>query len=237
MTEREWLTSTEPTPMLKFLRMKEKEGRLRQFALGCCYRIWHLLPDEGKLLLEMVDRFADGQVTRNQRDTAVAAFRAVHGRYGADTPILRAVYRSKNMSIDALAADIVAGDAAVAAGNAADGTARSAIYAAAYAAECAMQAVLLRCIIGNPFRPVVLDRAWLTPTVVALAYAAYDNRSFPAGVLESTRLAILSDALEEVGCTCTAILNHLRGPQTHVRGCWVVDLLLGKDDIRPVYPC
>ena len=42
------------------------------------------------------------------------------------------------------------------------------------------------------------------------------------------RLAVLSDALEEAGCAEARLLDHLRGPSPHVRGCWAVDLLLGK---------
>jgi hypothetical protein len=64
--------------------------------------------------------------------------------------------------------------------------------------------------------------------VVALAQAAYDQRELPAGHLDRARLAILADALEEAGCTDQTILGHLRGPGPHVRGCWAVDLILGK---------
>jgi len=54
-----------------------------------------------------------------------------------------------------------------------------------------------------------------------MAQMIYENRSF--GIL-----AILADALEEAGCADTDILDHLRGPGPHVRGCWAVDLILGK---------
>jgi hypothetical protein len=91
------------------------------------------------------------------------------------------------------------------------------------------QCGLLRDIIGNPFRPVGLDPAWQTSSVLALANAAYDDRTLPAGTLEPARLAVLADALEEAGCQDADILNHLRQPGEHVRGCWVVDLLLGKE--------
>ncbi len=93
--------------------------------------------------------------------------------------------------------------------------------------ECA-QCDLLRCIFGNPFQPVTLDAACLTRTVVSLAEAASDERSLPAGTLDNDRLAVLADALEDAGCTDPAIIDHLRGPGPHVRGCHVVDMLLGK---------
>ena len=94
--------------------------------------------------------------------------------------------------------------------------------------ERAAQAALLRDIFGNPFRPVTPDPAWRSPQVVGLAQAAYDQRGLPAGTLDLARLAILADALEEAGCTDRTILGHLRGAGPHVRGCWAVDLLLGK---------
>src|SRR5262249_29434874 len=87
---------------------------------------------------------------------------------------------------------------------------------------------LLRDIIGNPFRPVALDPAWRTPTVTALATAAYEERQLPAGTLDPQRLAILADALEDAGCAKDQILNHLRSPSPHVRGCWPLDLLLAR---------
>ena len=61
-----------------------------------------------------------------------------------------------------------------------------------------------------------------------LAEAAYTARSLPQGELDPARLAVLADALEDAGCTDADILGHLRGPGPHVRGCWVIDLLLGK---------
>ena len=77
-------------------------------------------------------------------------------------------------------------------------------------------------------RPVTVSPACLTPQVVALAQAAYDLREMPAGTLDAFRIAVLADALEEAGCDNADLLNHLRGPGPHVRGCWAVDLILGK---------
>jgi len=91
------------------------------------------------------------------------------------------------------------------------------------------QCGLLRDIIGNPFRSVSLNPAFQTPTVFSLAQAAYDDRILPAGTLEPTRLSVLADALEEAGCDNADILNHLRGPGPHVRGCWALDLILDKE--------
>ncbi len=80
---------------------------------------------------------------------------------------------------------------------------------------------LLREIFGNPFCPVTLDPAWRTEAAVGIAQAAYDSREFG-------NLPILADALQDAGCDHPDILAHLRGPGPHVRGCWVVDLVLGK---------
>ena len=84
-----------------------------------------------------------------------------------------------------------------------------------------LQRSLLFDIFGNPFRPVAIDPDWLTSTVVALARGIYDDRAFD-------RLPILADALQDAGCENADVLTHCRGDGPHVRGCWVVDLLLGK---------
>jgi hypothetical protein len=98
-----------------------------------------------------------------------------------------------------------------------------------FASQHAWFVAALRDIAGNPFRPVSLDSAWRTPTVSSLAQAAYENRSLPSGHLDNARLMILADAVEEADCTDAAVLDHLRSPGPHVRGCWVVDLLTGRE--------
>lgn len=88
--------------------------------------------------------------------------------------------------------------------------------------EKAHLAVLVRDIFGNPFRPVAFDPSWRTSDVVALAQGIYDDRAF-------NRMPILADALQDAGCTNDDILTHCRDTNTpHARGCWVVDLVLGK---------
>ncbi len=121
----------------------------------------------------------------------------------------------------------------------------------------AVKAALLRDIIGNPWKPVTLPRSWLTPSVLALARDAYEERGrkcpvdlphappygtgiyncstcdgtgrIDSGHLDPGTLGILADALEESGCLDLAILGHLRSPCPHVRGCWCLDLILGKE--------
>ncbi|HET6575012.1 MAG TPA: hypothetical protein VFG68_15505 [Fimbriiglobus sp.] len=80
---------------------------------------------------------------------------------------------------------------------------------------------LLRDIFGNPFRPIAFDPSWRTSTAVGLARQMYESRDF-------STMPILADALEEAGCDEPPVLAHCRGDGPHVRGCWVVDLVLGK---------
>jgi hypothetical protein len=98
--------------------------------------------------------------------------------------------------------------------------------------ERILQCDLLRDIFGNPFQPApTIGRAqlaWNGQVVVRLAQSAYDDRHLPGGTLDPARLAILADALEEAGVTDTLLLEHLRGPSVHVRGCFVLDVILGK---------
>lgn len=81
------------------------------------------------------------------------------------------------------------------------------------------------CVFGNPFRSVAIDPgrlAWHDGLIVSMAQQMYDSRDF-------TDMPILADALEEAGCTDASILGHLRGTGPHARGCWAVDLMLGKE--------
>ena len=80
---------------------------------------------------------------------------------------------------------------------------------------------LIRDIFGNPFQPVAFDPSWRTSTAVAIASTMYDSRDFAA-------MPLLADAFEDAGCNHADILDHCRGTGPHVRGCWVVDLVLGK---------
>jgi len=81
-----------------------------------------------------------------------------------------------------------------------------------------------RCIFGNPFRPAILDPTWLSwhdSLLVSMARRMYDRRDFGD-------MPVLADALEEAGCQDQGILGHCRSGRDHVRGCWVIDALLGK---------
>jgi hypothetical protein len=91
--------------------------------------------------------------------------------------------------------------------------------------EAKVHADLIRDVFGNPFRPMPAlsgsIRTWNGGVVVQLAQAIYQDRAFE-------RLPILADALEEAGCDRLEVIEHLRGPGPHARGCWALDLVLGK---------
>ncbi|MBN9519490.1 hypothetical protein J0H58_13365 [bacterium] len=83
------------------------------------------------------------------------------------------------------------------------------------------QVALVRDIFGNPFQPVTFEPSWRTTAVDGLATGIYEEKAFD-------RLPVLADALEDAGCSDGDILDHCRSQGEHVRGCWVVDLILGK---------
>jgi hypothetical protein len=91
----------------------------------------------------------------------------------------------------------------------------------AKAEEAGHQWHFLREIFGNPFRPVAFCPSWRTDAALALARQMYDSRDFGA-------VPILADALQDAGCEDASILGHCRGDGPHVRGCWVVDLVLNN---------
>jgi hypothetical protein len=93
---------------------------------------------------------------------------------------------------------------------------------AGVAEESLIQAGFARCILGNPFRPVTFDPRWRSADTVALARGIYEDRAFD-------RLLLLADALMDAGCDDEQVIGHCRSEGPHVRGCWVVDSVLGKE--------
>ncbi len=87
--------------------------------------------------------------------------------------------------------------------------------------ERRVKAALLKDIFGNPFHPVEIDPRWRSSTVIDLARTIYEESVWE-------RMPILADALMDAGCDSEDILSHCHHKGPHVRGCWVVDLLLGK---------
>lgn len=74
---------------------------------------------------------------------------------------------------------------------------------------------------GNPFCLVTFSPAWRTDTAVSIARQMDESRDFGA-------MPILAAALQDAGCDSGDIFSHCRDQGPHVRGCWLVDLVLGK---------
>jgi hypothetical protein len=209
MTEAEWLTCDKPAPMLAFARGSASARKLRLFSCACCRRVAHLMPDNRSLLaLNVAERVADGLADAAEWQRALGMLRGVphdHSQWSLAEDAYAAAERGASYTASAV---------------------RSATkplrrYQASRFEEAA-QAVLLCDILGNPFRPVEFSAAWRTDTAVALAKQMYDSRDFSA-------MPILADALQDAECDSDDILGHCRNPGPHVRGCWVVDRVLGKE--------
>jgi hypothetical protein len=214
MTESEWLRSTEPQPMLEFLQDKASERKLRLFAVACVrgFFWWQLSDLTRKRAVEVAEIVADDNGTTDELGSAYAA----------------AVIYYRDANIAGCAARDTASPRAWDAGTDVLFCMREAVRRGELApATIAYGVHIIRCIFGNPFRLDSIDPAWLTPSVVSLATAAYQERTMPSGDLSAMHLAILADALEETGCTDADILSHLRDPGVHVRGCWPLDLVIG----------
>jgi hypothetical protein len=228
LTEAAWLVCHHPTRMIRHLGHDPRNRKQVLLAAACLRRVWDWLPDpRSRNAVEVAERFADGQATEDELRAAREAAR----QFGSDSNSL--LPREPHWKVYALPAEAAGRDDHIVdvLMDVASATAWSKADTpeAITAPEERAQAQLARDVFGNPFRPVALDHAWPTPTVIALAQAAYNERLLPSGHLAPTRLAILADALEEAGCAHLAILDHLRGPGPHVRGCWAVDLVLGKE--------
>jgi hypothetical protein len=238
MTEAEWLASTDPKGMLEFLRrlLKQQPGcvsdrKVRLYLAACGRRVWHLFDNDcSRRAIEVAELLADGQTSDEDR---LRAYHDAHAGitgsptnpgYFAKHCLNRKVLRRQEVQ-DGYNAAVSAGWQLL--GGVYSDENRSKLENA-MVPERQAQARLVREIIPNPFRPVVLDRSWLTRTVTSLARAIYDTRQLPSGLLDNQRMAVLADALEESGCDNADVLNHCRQPGEHVRGCRVVDLLLGK---------
>jgi hypothetical protein len=232
MTEAEWLAAADPAPMFAFLREsgRASERKLRLFAVACCRRVW--LRTEKGVAPEVVgvsERFADGEVSKKEL-RAVRSQLGARGGYSAAwaaNNVLHATLES-DAEVAAEGAISYATDfryyLAIEEKHPARLGERDAAIAAREAERTELTAVV-RDLFGSPFRPVpALAPAILAyngGTVPKLAAAIYEERAFD-------RLPVLADALEDAGCTDADILRHCRESGEHVRGCRVVDLLLGK---------
>jgi hypothetical protein len=230
MTDDYWQVGTDPHEMLYWLKPNRRKTRL--FACACCRHIWLFLDEARRNLIEASELFADGLIPLKQLKAA-----------------MQAAAWNANMPFDSESIQTSQQAAVCAAGCAAEGVACSfdsdAPFFAALAVELQSrdqkrafqdqrrafqnereyQCSLIRDIFGNPYhRAPKIKTSWLSSKigcVPAMAQAIYEERQFGD-------LPILADALEDAGCESPEILTHCRAGREHVRGCWVVDLILGK---------
>ncbi len=248
MTEAEWLESTYPISTFEAEWGWPSPRKQRLFAVACCRRIRHLLTARPAWhqAPAVAERYAERKAKRVDLKAAVAALPKVR----VDTSRAGCTYAD-------LLAEFAAGAlrwaceptlrsfASQCANNAAVAVAYAALpleepyvppghsphkrrFWDAENAETAEQIAMLCDICGHPLRPAAARPGPLPPEVVRLAKAAYEERLVPSGDLDGKRLAVLADALEESGCADAGLAWHLREPGPHVRGCWALDLLLGK---------
>jgi hypothetical protein len=231
----EWLgiplKRPEPTPK------KASDRKLRLYACACCRRIEALMDDPRcQQAVEVAERFADGLAEQGEllaahEDAwdALDIWRSMPdgsplgNPFGAPPIAVRSRAFAARAAVEvtgrvpeAAVAEVVRAATEIAAGDDPQW--------AAYAAGAAARVALLRELFGNPFQSDALDPAllrWSEGTVVKIAQSICEELAFD-------RLPILADALEEAGCDNADVLDHCHQISEHVRGCWVVDLLLGK---------
>ncbi len=243
MTESEWLICTDPKPMLDFLVQNGASDRkLRLFASactdGCGSDIAELFADGEATAKQMADAVEEAWTEWNEtaRDTGwnIGDFSERVLAAECDPDAHAAAYKTADLVATENARRVAQG--LMDAGSHQRVMGRQVPYdesaideatAEEYKKTKASQAELLREILGNPFHPYTINPfllAWNDGVIRKLAQTIYDEPAFDT-------MPILADALEEAGCDNADILNHLRGPGPHVRGCWVVDLLLGKEAV------
>lgn len=220
MTESEWQGGADPTPMLAFLRGRASDRKSRMFALACCRFVTDFLDPRGVWALDVAERYADGLCDRDALEAARAgadeAFDEFDDRQGRESAAHAVECLCHADGLGDVLNEIAWDTAAVASLSQPPHLMR-----AAKRLGRLNRCRLLRDIFNNPFRLVALDLTWLSSTAVGLAQGIYADRAFD-------RLPILADALEESGCGDAGLLAHCRETGPHVRGCWVIDLLLDK---------
>jgi hypothetical protein len=250
LTQADWLATDNPFPLLRHIRATTSHRKLRLFACACCQPLVGAMNHSGgETKLTAAEQYADGLISEEQ---FLAAFRRTQssgrGRlqgviWFAFNALGWAGHEGLNWNFDEVTQDLVQGTWAV--GEYAEHhTNRACLHAIHARTRLALgeaeddrpsdafrvqkdvitaeYADLFREVFGNPFRPVAFHADWRIDTAVSLATAAYESRDF-------STLPILADALQDAGCDADDLLAHCRDPkQVHVRGCWAVDLVLGK---------
>jgi len=227
MNEYDWVAATDPQRMIRFVATPRTTRKLRLFACACCRAMGDLLTPIGRATVEVAEAFAEGRASVAE---LAAAGDTAHAALPNPWPELEDA--NGDHIFGTASTEYVLAYAAIAALAITDTNAyhaaRDVIAHAGSVEEVGGQLVpegrlvdLLHDIFGNPFQPVNLDPQWLTPTVSLLARGIDAEKAFD-------RLPILADALEEAGCDHPHVLAHCREHRDHVRGCWVLDLVLGE---------
>ncbi|MEX0727913.1 MAG: hypothetical protein WD065_16675 [Planctomycetaceae bacterium] len=215
LTEEEWNDCQELRKMLECLRhtYRISTRKTRLLGVAMCRDIWELLPSEKCRNAVLVnERYADGKATYEEARVASEVPFDDQPPYPRDARYERR-RRAELATYEAAASYELAENVA--------SQAAWAVCGVGMQRQLSVHVDLLRDIFDNPFRPSTVDPSWQTPAVVELANVIYENRAFD-------RMPRLADALEEAGCADADILGHCRSSSLHVRGCWVVDLLLEK---------
>jgi hypothetical protein len=200
MTEEDWLRCDDLDPMLKYLGRNASDRKLRLFGCACGRRVLDFVVKDG---LAPDERMIDRWERYADDPCCFGRYVCLHG----DETEWGVANRYSTIGWFLV-------------GRSGLGTENQ---------ERKEQAAILREIFGNPFRTISINPTWLTTTVSNLATVAYEQHALPSGELDTTRLEILADALEDAGCDNQEILVHLRCSGPHVRGCHVLDLLLDKE--------
>ncbi len=213
MTEAEWLACDDPGKMLSALKGKRGLARKRRlFVCACCRRAWVLCGAEYRPdIIELAERYADGLAEEKERE----AVRRLYSRPDSSDFAPGAPYGTHpQWALYTAFRELLAHTFGF-----------RECYVWEPIASCfddhQFISGLVREVFGYPLRPPAFAPAWRTPAVVAVARSIYGGRDFKD-------LPVLADAVEEAGCTNTEVLMHLRGLGPHLRGCWALDLILGK---------
>src|SRR5262245_47928752 len=222
MTEAEWLAWDSPEAMERSLHSRcmrdESVFRLiRLYGVACCRRVWHLLQDpRSRAAVEVAERIFDIDVPYDEQMRVWReAWQVVDELY----PGREFGYPYVLEELPTILLDPYWDELDLRYGYVWITDERN---PRADEAECL---ALARCIFRHKFRPTRFDPLWRTDAAVSLAKQMYDSRDFCV-------MPILADALQDAGCDSDDMLEHCRGPGPHVRGCWVVDLVLGKQQAR-----
>jgi hypothetical protein len=233
MTEQEWLTGADPGMMAFSVRDRLSDRQLRLFGCACVRGVWEDLPDDAlRLAIEACERFADGlaavEELRAARELADGTYEGL-GDIIADHGAIAVTALCEPKPWFPMGEGSCGGVAAVAAEACFN---EEIPWHVAWARAKEAHCHLLRDMLGNPFGtspplpPGVL--AWHDRAVPRMAQAIYNERKMPEGTLDTKRLAILADALLDAGCEDEDLIAHCRSEGPHVRGCWAIDLILGR---------